>query len=164
MHRCIVLVVLAVACDPSPSKAPTTGTGNAEQELARLERDWGEALGRGDTAFFNRVMADDFLQTGGAKTGTKQDFLKSLSGPSNDDMRSELSETVIRQYGPAAVVTGLVTFPSQHRQSRYTEVWTKESGQWRVHHGHYNDLPPAAGSKRGADGDTLPELRAQTKR
>jgi ketosteroid isomerase-like protein len=157
MCRGIPLIVLAVACSSSPlSKAPTTGTGaTAEQELARLERDWGEALGRRDTAFFNRVMADDFLQTGDAKTGTKQEFLKSLAGPPSDNLRYQLSETVIRQFGPAAVVSGLVTFPSLHRQSRYTEVWTKESGQWRVHHGHYNDLPPAAGSKRGADGDTL---------
>ena len=157
MLRGIPLIVFAVACSSSPSsQAHTTGdAGTTEQELARIEREWGDALGRGDTAFFNRVMADDFLQTGDAKTGTKQDFMKDVSRPPSGNLRYELSETMIRQYGSAAVVTGLVTFPAVHRKTRYTEVWTKESGQWRVHHAHYNDLPAADGSKRGADGDTL---------
>jgi hypothetical protein len=75
-------MVLAVACSPSPHpKAATTGTGAAEQELAQLERDRGVALGRSDTAFFSRVMADDFRQTGDAKTGTKQEFLHRCADP-----------------------------------------------------------------------------------
>jgi hypothetical protein len=105
----------------------------------RLEQDWSIALARNDTAFFQRVMADDFLQTGGAETHTKRDFLASLSGPSDTGSGSEqLMETVIRQYGTTAVVTGLVNAPTEGRRYRYTEVWTRDGGQWRAHVGHYN--------------------------
>jgi hypothetical protein len=77
-----------------------------------MEREWSEALARSDTTFFERVLADDYIATGGLKT-------------------------------QVAVITGLVTFSAQHMRARYTEVWTKENGQWQAHLGHYSHFPDA---------------------
>ena len=37
----------------------------------------------------------------------------------------------------------LVSFPAQHMRARYTEVWTKEQGQWQAHLGHYSHFSDA---------------------
>jgi ketosteroid isomerase-like protein len=148
MPRVILLaatLTTLAACSRSSTTAEATSgpaPAGAEQDLLRIEQEWGDALGRHDSTFFNRVLADDYLATVGAKTETKREYMaENLSGPPTPADRYELGDTHVRQYGPVAIVTGLVTYPAQDRRERYTEVWTKEGGQWRVHVGHYNTVP-----------------------
>jgi len=116
---------------------------DTEQELLRIEREWSEALARHDTTFFERVLADDYIATGGLDTLSKRQFITAnLSGPPSPEANYELGETRIRQYGSVVVITGLVTF-GQHMRARYTEVWTKEHRQWQAHLGHYSHLSDA---------------------
>ena len=154
MRQLALFACLVLACSPSTATRsdPAPAAGSAEQELMRLEHEWGVALARNDTTFFQRTLADDFLQTGGAHTGTKRDFLASLTGPPQPEIETEqMAETVIRQYGTTAVVTGLVNAPAEGRQYRYTEVWTDDGGQWRAHVGHYNVVAPEGPTAAASD-------------
>lgn len=125
------------------SSDPTPASG-VESELVRIEREFGQALGRRDTAYSNRVLAADFISIGEPANTGKREFITSLASSQGAAPSYELLETHVRQYGAATIVTGLVNYPAYRRQLRFSEVWTKDSGDWRLHVGHYDYLPAAS--------------------
>lgn len=121
----------------------------AAKEIMRLEEQWGQALSRRDTAFFSRILADEFVTTGGESVKSKQEVIRELGGGTGPLAAPRLQSTRIRVYGDVAVVTGLVTFDTTTGTgsplTRFTEVWVKRSGSWRAVHGHYNPVGMEAG-------------------
>jgi hypothetical protein len=117
---------------------------DAARELRQLQDQWRRALSARDTAFFRRVLADEFLLTGDASTQTKTDFLLELSRPGGTVPLAHPEETNVRLFGDIAVITGLVRYDISGGPtpvtSRFTEVWVKREGQWLSLHGHYNLL------------------------
>src|SRR5437762_3205507 len=114
MKRIAVLAVLAVAV---ASLALAQGTqrqpaqdSKAEQELLKLEREWGEAIVKRDVAFFERIEAEEYTFTDpmGVVFDKKGDIEQVRSGAvainsfKLDDMKA-------RVYGETAVVTGRST-------------------------------------------------------
>ena len=64
--KCIVFVAVAALVAMLVAAALTgsqkmSRNEEAEQELNRIEREFGEAITRGDTGKLARLMADDFL-------------------------------------------------------------------------------------------------------
>jgi ketosteroid isomerase-like protein len=150
----------AAAVQP-PAAAPTTSPGaacpgtpaNAERELLRLEDEWNRAGTARDAAFFERLLADDFMATGGQRSRTRADVIASVRD-TTDGAREHatLSDTRVRVYGDVAVVSGLSSYdgPPPVRR-RYTEIFVCRDGRWQAVHGHYNDVRlPSADSARGA--------------
>jgi ketosteroid isomerase-like protein len=125
---------------PDDSKASV----EAAQELRQLQQQWRRALSARDTAFFQRVLADEFLLTGDATTQTKSDFLLELADTNGTVPEAHAEETNIRLFGNFAVTTGLVRYDLPGNPtpvtSRFTEVWVRRDGQWQNIHGHYNPL------------------------
>ena len=80
---------------------------HAEQEVARLADAWATAELRGDTAFLERTLADDFVGVGPLGFMlTKQEWLaRHQSGDLTYDAL-DLGEVTVRVYGEAAVVLG----------------------------------------------------------
>jgi hypothetical protein len=126
--------------DPQAAEA----TVAAAQELRGMQDQWRRALSARDTAFFRRVLAEEFLLTGDARTQTKTDFLLELASSGGTVPSAHPEETNVRLFGNIAVITGLVRYdiPASPTpvQVRYTEVWVKRDGQWFSVHGHYNLL------------------------
>jgi hypothetical protein len=149
MHR-VLLIAAGLTALAGCSRSSTTAEGAAapapagfQGELLQVEKNWNAALARRDTAFFERTLADDFIEVGGEKTETKRDFLAALTGPPDTSFRLvDVGAPILRQYGTTTIITGVVQYPTNER-ARYTEVWTKENGRWQVHLGHYNRVPPA---------------------
>ena len=116
----------------------------AVQELRQLQDQWRQALSARDTAFFQRVLAEEFLLTGNATTQTRADFLLELQTSGGTVPLAHSEQTNIRLFGNFAVATGLVRYDVPGNPSpvisRYTEVWVKRQGQWQSIHGHYNPL------------------------
>ena len=56
--------------DPDPAPEVAQATVDAARELRQLQDQWRRALSSRDTAFFQRVLADEFLLTGDATTQT----------------------------------------------------------------------------------------------
>jgi len=110
-----------------------------EQEVLRLADAWATAELRGDTAFLERTLTDDFIGIGPLGFMlTKQEWLaRHRSG----DLKYELlnlDEVKVRVYNDAAILTGRQVQHAAYRgnpilgQFRITLVFVQQQGQWRL--------------------------------
>jgi Domain of unknown function (DUF4440) len=90
----------------------------SDRELLQLEEQWGRAVVKGDTAFFQRVLADDFIEVITGKTLPKSHMLEALKRPPGDSFSTTLvGMQTIRHYASATVISGLVEFPNKRKGS-----------------------------------------------
>ncbi len=142
MKRMLVLAVLAMAAS-SVALGQITGdksapTGNAEQELIKLEQDRAQAAVRGDTAFLEQNTADDytFINARGMLI-TKAQMLADFKSGQIKLQSSDLDDLHARVYGDTAVLTGRSTQKGQaygqdiSGQYRFTRVYVKRDGRWQ---------------------------------
>ena len=124
----------------------------AEQQVRQLETEWQGAFERHDPAALERILADDFLVTGGATTSGKVQFLANIRDPARSAPKITISDERYRAFGDVVVVTGLATYSGpQAGRERYTEVFACRDGKWQAVHGHYNTLAPAPDSGKRAN-------------
>src|SRR5918911_4053710 len=122
-------------------RSDTMNREHAEQEVARLADAWATAELRGDTAFLERTLADDFIGIGplGFMLTRHEWLVRHQSGDLKYDSL-ELDEVTGRVYGEAAVVTGRQVQSAAYRgnsipgQFRITLVCVHQQGQWRLAH------------------------------
>lgn len=127
-----------------------------EQRVTELVRQWADAEVRGDIAFLDDTLADDFIGVGprGFMLTKEQWLARYRSG----DLRNAslvLDEVMVRDYGEAAVVIGRQVQRAQHRgqdasgQFRATLVFARQAGRWLIAgwqaSGPIPDLPPGRG-------------------
>jgi ketosteroid isomerase-like protein len=133
---CVVLLVFAVTIIAQAPAQPKSGS--VEQELMKLEKEWGDAVVKHDWAFLDQILADDYTWTGpDGKVWSKAQTLASLK--SGEDVVSSLvtDDVMVRVYGDTAVVTGRTTVKEQYKgkdisgQYRWTDMWVKHAGRWR---------------------------------
>ena len=112
----------------------------AEQELIKLENRWNDAIVKHDRAFFDQILADDYISTNfDGSVGTKADFLEFLKSGESVMASSIVDDMKVRIYGDAAVVTGRVTTVKELYQGkdlsgryRWTDTWVKDHlGHWK---------------------------------
>ncbi len=127
---------------PVAASAPAQ-TENVEQTIRRLDGERSQALVRGDTAALERIYADDYsaVGTSGAVRNKAQAIADNKSGALK--MESQSFDNVnVRVYGDAAVITGVATQKGRDKgkdisgQVRFTRVYVKQNGQWRLVAGH----------------------------
>ena len=139
----VVIVLVAVAAlflalgQMNYKKAAQSG--NAEQEVTKLVREWDEAAIRRDTATLGRLLADDFTMTGvdGRVTDKNQYLLLIFKAPSkvHDDPVKDIK---VQLDGDKATVTGRGTAKVQYRnphvksEYQFTDVWMKRNGNWQA--------------------------------
>ncbi len=121
----------------------------AEVELARLETVWNHAHLSGDADALDRICADDLLVTvPGMTVMTKSEALGFLRSGQMKFDRYQTSDTRTRVYGNAAVVTGRLqrsrTTRGRSLQDdwRFTKVYVRQRGRWRVVSFHASVNPP----------------------
>jgi ketosteroid isomerase-like protein len=122
----------------SPSEAGQQGAA-VEQELIKLEREWGDAFVKQDAAVYDRIEAADFVGTdalGGVYTRAQD-----IAGVKNGEWKVQsfqLSDMKVRVYGDAAVVMGQFSQKAQHKGvdrthvGRFTDTWVRRGGRWQV--------------------------------
>jgi ketosteroid isomerase-like protein len=111
----------------------------AEQELFKLEREFGEAQPRRDISRLKRLMADDFIATvPPGKVINKAEVIAQVTSP-DLEMESLVNDDIhVRVYGDVAVVTARGVARGRYKgrdasgQFRYTRVWIKQKGQWQA--------------------------------
>jgi peptidylprolyl isomerase len=115
----------------SQGKGRSPQTVGAEVELKRLEREWFDAVVKGDAETLNRILADDFaaLNDDGSFINKSQMTEMSQTGLVKlDEIKSD--EFKLRLYGNTAVVTGRATYirnQSPLGQSNHIEIWVKRA-------------------------------------
>ena len=108
-----------------------------EQDLKALAENWAAAERRGDTAFMERTLTNDFMAIGPRGfVLTKEQWLQRFTSGSLKYEYLEWDEVNVRLFGDAAVVTGRerqkVKYQDQVMESelRTTLVWVKQNGRW----------------------------------
>jgi ketosteroid isomerase-like protein len=108
------------------------GRANAVPAIEKAEQDWSSAVRRGDAAAMGKILADDLVYT--HSTGivdTKDSYIKSITSGSQKYAGIEYSDTKIRVYGRAALVTAVVRMTGTtngvpfDNKLRMSHVWVR---------------------------------------
>ena len=125
-----------------------------EQEVTQLADTWATAELRGDTAFLEQCLAEDFVGVG--PLGfllTKQQWLARHQSGEMKYTAHTLDEVRVRAYNEAAIVIGRLTQQATYQghpmnvQMRTTLVFVHQQGYWQLAGLHFCNIgqpPPFA--------------------
>lgn len=122
---------------------------DAAREILALDREWADAIVRGDVTALNRLFADDMILTdSNGNVRNKSQEIDSLR-PSTDVTTYffNTDDRQVRVHGDAAVLTGRATWRirSQGRDidnaRRYTSMYARQNGRWRIVAQHLTRIP-----------------------
>lgn len=122
------------------------------QEIGRLTEDWAAAELRGDIAFLERTLADDFIGIGPLGFMlTRQEWLARHQSGDLTYESLDLSEVSVRVYDEAAIVIGRQAQHAAYRgnsvqaQLRASLVFVRQQEEWRLAHLQLSSIgePPA---------------------
>ncbi len=138
MRRVVLLAALLLLAAPGASAQSPGKAGKAEREILALNREWADAMVRGDRAALDRIFSDDLIVTSG--DGALRDK-KGEMGDGGPDIKTYFFNTEdlrVRVYKEAAVVTGHAKWRINYKgrdidnERRYTCVYAREKGRWRM--------------------------------
>ena len=127
---------------------PSTSRGqrsSVEQAIRQLDNERIRAQIDADAAALDRIYADDFVGVG--PSGTVRTKAQVISDFTSGDLKFQsivTDEVQVRVYENTAVETGLSTMSGQDkgkavpRDTRFTRVWVKQEGRWRLVANHYS--------------------------
>ena len=127
----VVLVALL-----SAAAAPAQDTARSVEQI---ERDLVAAIGRGDLATYDRIVADDYVAfEASGKTSPKAEILASYRSGARKYTNLEIFDVEGRIFGDTAVVTAKTKgFRKEGDRDvpnrvRYIRVYAKRDGKWRA--------------------------------
>src|SRR6478752_7552878 len=143
----IAVVALLAAAIASGQEQDATRDSRAivEQVIRKLDNERIQAQIHADVAALKRIYADDFIGVG--PSGTVRTKPQVISDFTSGDLRfqSITTEDVrVRVYGNASVETGRSTMDGIDKgravphDTRFTRVWIKQQGSWRLVANHYS--------------------------
>jgi hypothetical protein len=127
--------------EAKPAVEKATASSSADQELIKLDQEWGEAGIRGDTAKLELILADDFQGSGPTGVQTKaQNIAEAKSNSANiTNATYKADEYTVRWLDKdTAIMFHRAVEKGQNKGTDYTEqhrsihVWKKVNGQWQV--------------------------------
>ena len=131
---------------PAPDQSKPVGeqvatTPSAEQELITLDKSWGDAGLKGDSAVLERILADDFIGNSPTGVATKSQNIAEAktNAPNITNATYVADEYTVRFLDPnTAVMTHRATEKGLNKGKEYTDqhrsmhVWVKRDGRWQV--------------------------------
>jgi len=119
--------------------------GSVEQAIKRVDGERIQAQIHADAAALDRIYADDFIGVGpSGAVRTKPQVIADFTSGSLKFQSITTDEVRVRVYGNTAVETGLSIMTGQDkgkdvpRDTRFTRVWVKQNGSWRIVANHYS--------------------------
>ena len=151
MNRMLVIAAIIVALGPlavgQTKSARRTQTEIVAEGIRRLDQERIQAQIHADAAALDRIYADDFIGIGPSGTvRTKPQVLADFTSHDLNFQSITTDEVRIRFYGNTVVETGRSTMVGQDkgkvvpRDNRFTRVWVRRQGQWRLVANHYSTL------------------------
>jgi ketosteroid isomerase-like protein len=116
-----------------------------EQAIIQLDHERIQAQIGADAVALDRIYADDFIGVG--PSGTVRTKPQVISDFTSGDLKFQsivTDEVQVRVYDNAVVETGLSTMVGQDKgkavpqDTRFTRVWIKQQGRWRLVANHYS--------------------------
>jgi ketosteroid isomerase-like protein len=151
MRRTIVITVLvlttaSITLGQRPS-ASGDRRGSIEQVIRQLDHERIQAQIDADAAALERIYAADFIGVGpSGAVRTKPQVISDFTSGELKFQSITTDEVQVRIYGNTAVETGRSTMNGQDRgkavprDNRFTRVWVKQQGHWRLVLNHYSPL------------------------
>ena len=149
MKHILVTVVLAVVVSSvalgQKQSATKDQTRSAEQAVREVDKERIQAQINADAAALDRIYADDFIGVG--PSGTVRNKAQVIADFTSGSLKFQSITTdyvQVRVYGNTAVETGLSTMTGQDKgktvpsDTRFTRVWVKQQGRWRLVANHYS--------------------------
>jgi uncharacterized protein (TIGR02246 family) len=141
-----VLVFAATSTSPGQEQSATRDHGSSiEQAIRQLDQERIQAQIGADAAALDRIYAEDFIGVGPSGTvRTKAQVISDFTAGSLKFQSITTDEVLVRVYDNTAVETGLSTMIGQDngkavpRDTRFTRVWVKQQGRWRLVANHYS--------------------------
>jgi len=135
----IIVLVLAVAATGVAQKE------SVEETIRKLDNERIQAQIHADAVALDRIYADDFIGVGPSGTvRTKPQVISDFTSGKLKFQSITTDEIKVRVYENTAVETGLSTMLGQDkdkavpRETRFTRVWVKQEGRWRLVANHYS--------------------------
>jgi ketosteroid isomerase-like protein len=142
----VVAIIIASGLSPSPRAHGQGGREQTIDDIMRLEKQWDEAHLRSDAAALDALWAPDLEVAVPRMTPmSKADALAFAKSGKMTFQQYQSSETKVRVYGDAAVTTGRIvrrrTMTGKELEDvwRYTKVYVRQAGAWRVVAFHASD-------------------------
>ena len=127
------------------SSASKDQRGNVEQAIIQLDHERIQAQISADATALDRIYAEDFIGVGPSGTvRTKPQVISDFTSGALKFQSITTDEVQVRVYENTAVETGLSTMVGQDkgktvpRDTRFTRVWIKQQGRWRLIANHYS--------------------------
>jgi len=148
--RAVVLIgVLLLALSPIGVGQEQSAMGSdkisVEEVIRKLDSERIQAQIQADATALDRIYAADFIGVGPSGTvRTKPQVISDFTSGSLKFQSITTDDVQVRVYGDTAVETGLSTMIGQDkgktvpRETRFTRVWIKQQGQWRLVANHYS--------------------------
>ncbi len=151
MNRMLVIAVVIIAVGPlafgQEHSARRSQTESVAERIRKLDEERIQAQIRADAAALDRIYADDFIGIG--PSGTVRTKPQVLADFTSHELRFQsitTDDVRIRVYGNTVVETGRSTMVGQDkgkvvpRENRFTRVWVRRQGRWRLVANHYSTL------------------------
>ncbi len=140
------LVLGILLCSSVALAGQSTRTAR-KAEILRLEEAWRSVQQQNDRLAFDRLLSADvtFVGTSGSLRD-KQGYVESRASSSIPRATSyTIRDLSVRFYGQVAVVTGTeeTTGASVAYKGRFTHVWARRAGRWRLVAIQRTDIAPS---------------------
>jgi uncharacterized protein (TIGR02246 family) len=140
----LMAICIAVAQEQSASRDQRS---SVEEAIRQVDNERIQAQIHADAEALDRIYAEDFIGIGPSGTvRTKPQVLADFTSHNLKFQSITTDEVRVRVYENTAVQTGLSTMVGQDkgntvpRDNRFTRVWVKQQGRWRLVANHYSLL------------------------
>ena len=144
----IAVLVFTAAASIAPGQkqsARRDSKRSVEQAIRQVDHERIQAQIEADAVAIDRIYADDFIGIG--PSGTVRTKAQVISDFTSGDLKFQsitTDDVQVRVYENTAVETGRSTMIGQDkgqtvpRDTRFTRVWVKQQGRWRLVANHYS--------------------------
>jgi ketosteroid isomerase-like protein len=134
-----LLVLLLLLLPLLPGTLSAAETADPRQEVLAADARRFAAMVQGDLAALENLLTEDLTYThSSGKVETRTEILESLRSGRLRYLAAEPSESAVRLHGETAIVTGRADLRVSAQGGeltlpvRFTEVWVKSSGVWKL--------------------------------
>ena len=151
MRQTLVIAVLVFTASASiglgQKQSARRDSKKRVEAIRQVDHERIQAQIEADVAALDRIYADDFIGIG--PSGTVRTKAQVISDFTSGDLKFQsitTDDVRVRVYGNTAVETGQSTMIGQDRgkavprDNRFTRVWIKQAGRWRLVSNHYSSL------------------------
>jgi uncharacterized protein (TIGR02246 family) len=149
MRRTLATAVLALTATciglAQKQSANRDQSSSVEQAIRQVDNERIQAQIGADAVALDRIYAEDFIGVGPSGTvRTKAQVISDFTSGALKFQSITTDEVQVRVYENTAVETGLSTMVGQDkgkavpRDTRFTRVWVKQQGHWRLVANHYS--------------------------